>query len=69
MRASSARVELVVVLDRPTRQAVDLVDQYEPSAFDGYLRVLVDHGSLGRSRNAGVDAARAPTSPCAIPTT
>ena len=58
MRASSARVELVVVLDRPTRQAVDLVDQYEPSAFDGYLRVLVDHGSLGRSRNAGVDAAR-----------
>jgi hypothetical protein len=57
-RHLGARVELVVVLDRPTRQAVDLVDQYEPSTFDGYQRVLVDHGSLGRSRNAGVHAAR-----------
>jgi hypothetical protein len=57
-RHEGISVELVVVLDRPTPQIVELVDQLDPSAFDAYQTVLVDHGSLGPSRNAGVEAAR-----------
>ena len=57
-RHRGVSVELVVVLDRPTPQIVDLVGRFDPSAFDAYQTVLVDHGSLGPSRNAGVEAAR-----------
>lgn len=56
-RSLGERIELVVVLDRPSTETAELVGRYLPSAFDRYRSIVVDHGSLGPSRSAGIAAA------------
>ena len=58
-RDQGARVELVIVLDRPAADLAERIERYEPSSgFDGFQVLTVDNGSLGPSRAAGIAAAR-----------
>ncbi|CAB4894896.1 unannotated protein [freshwater metagenome] len=54
--AHGDRIELTVVLDRPSDELLDVINRYRPTIFDGYQTLTVDHGSLGLSRNAGINA-------------
>lgn len=61
--AQGALIELVVVLDRATpevRELIEhrLVDHRPAGAFVDVRAVTVDHGSLGPSRTAGIEAGR-----------
>ena len=58
-RSQGARIELVIVLDRPAAELAERIGRYDPSAgFDGCQILTVDNGSLGPSRTAGIVAAR-----------
>lgn len=57
-RSFGARIELLVVLDRPSLELAAQVARYDPAAFDGFQAVTVDNGSLGPSRNDGIAIAR-----------
>jgi glycosyltransferase involved in cell wall biosynthesis len=51
--------EIVVVLDRPTPSLREWVEAYDfKRVFDGCRIAIVDNGSLGLSRNSGVDLAK-----------
>src|SRR5262245_44852800 len=57
-RAEGITVELVATLDQadePTRQ---VLRAFDTDGFDGRTVLEVDHGSLGPSRNSGIEAAR-----------
>jgi glycosyltransferase involved in cell wall biosynthesis len=49
--------ELIGVLDRPTPSLMKWIATYDFSVFDLHRLVRVDHGSLGLSRNSGIDLA------------
>ena len=58
-RSQGARIELVIVLDRPAAELAERIGRYDPSpGFDGCQILTVDNGSLGPSRTAGIAAAR-----------
>jgi len=57
-RSQGARIELVIVLDRPTVELAEQIERYTPSDFDGLQTLTVDNGSLGPSRTAGIAVAR-----------
>lgn len=52
------RFEIVVVLDNADAATVDLASAYDYSTFDASQVLKVRNGSLGLSRNDGIDAAR-----------
>ena len=58
VRSQGVRIELLIVLDRPTLELAAQVARYDPAAFDGFQTVTVDNGSLGPSRNDGIAIAR-----------
>lgn len=57
-RSLGARIELVVVQDRPSCGVRQQIAEYRPDAFDGFQSIVVDNGSLGPSRNDGVRISR-----------
>jgi Glycosyl transferase family 2 len=58
-REAGLRVELMFALDRSPSSTAAWVEAYVPKAFDRTRIVAFDHGSLGLSRQAGLDLARA----------
>lgn len=56
-RRSGATVELVAVLDRPSEGVKKIFSRYGNAVFASFQMIIVDHGSLGLSRNAGIDIA------------
>ena len=57
-RSQGVRIELLLVLDRPTPELAAQIARYDPAAFDGFQAVTVNNGSLGPSRNDGIAIAR-----------
>jgi glycosyltransferase involved in cell wall biosynthesis len=56
-RGFGVSVELIAVLDRPSRSIAELVQRADLYAFNGTKVIEVDNGSLGLSRNDGCRAA------------
>lgn len=52
------KVEIIVVLDSPAPSTRDWIASYDFAAFDGVQVTEVANGSLGLSRNSGLDLAQ-----------
>ena len=57
-REAGISTELVVTLDRADEVTREALRGFDPAAFDGFQVLEVDNGSLGLSRNDGINAAR-----------
>jgi hypothetical protein len=58
-RAAGLRVELLFALDRSPPETAAWADAYRPENFDRFRIERFDNGSLGLSRQQGLEAARA----------
>jgi hypothetical protein len=56
--AEGITVELVATLDRTDELTRQVLREFGTDGFDGWTVVEVDHGSLGPSRNSGIEVAR-----------
>lgn len=57
-RAAGLSIELVAVLDLPDEVTVEVLSNFDLTAFDGHDFLRVENGSLGLSRNSGINVAR-----------
>ena len=58
-RAAGLTVELVFALDRSPPETVAWAEAYRPESFDRFRIERFDNGSIGLSRQQGLEAARA----------
>ncbi|KFG70027.1 glycosyltransferase [Microvirga sp. BSC39] len=57
-QSKGLRLELVAVLDRSDDATRQVLSSFDLSTYSGVQRIEVDHGSLGLSRNAGIEHAK-----------
>lgn len=57
-RSKGLRLELVAVLDRTDDATHEVLSSFDLGSYQGVQIIDVDHGSLGLSRNAGIERAR-----------
>ncbi|MBF9197509.1 glycosyltransferase [Microvirga terrestris] len=57
-QSKGLRLELVAVLDRTDDATREVLSSFDLGSYQGVQIIEVDHGSLGLSRNAGIERAR-----------